>query len=564
MQPREKLILGILVGFVVVWQGSGWAYSVIFGPFQARSEQLERLTKSVAEKDDLLLNLARSAKTLKEARQISLPPDGGKLKRPDASNAERLYQRWLTDLGELCEMEDLKVSPARRALKGNEYVSVGIRLEAEARYEQIVRFLDLFYRTNLLHRISQLHISSPEVEGDPFMKVSLEAEGIALVDAPTRRTLFPQTNLTADTPEDATAIEVEVGDDFPKEPGFQIRIENEFMTVTEMEGGKWTVTRGVDQTSSSLHEEGSLVELVRQIPGLPQPTQEAFSQLVSANIFVKPAPPYKMQLAPITERPFVRGKAIELTLNAVSYDTSKGKPQFSLVGDPPANLRLDKSGRLTWRPSNDVKQDAYPLKIEIRHPSAPQGVLTETVTIRLRDANPIPKLADTNPPVVYLNRDWKFQPELVNNPDSTARYTWKLGKSIEGLSINDRTGELTWAPGDAIPTGELTVPLVVTDNDSPPQSTTLALKLDVQDDEAFFTRLNMIFRQGDVKRAFFYDASRNKTTELHEGDEFSVAELQGTVKEINRNHIILKIGKKELRLNSGQTLREAQSPVVRR
>ena len=565
MQPREKIILGVLLTFVVIWQGSGWASSIIFGPFQERSETLERLKKSVTEKEDQMMMLARAGKSLKEARLISLPPDGGKLKRPDASNAERLYQRWLTDVGELCEMEDLKVTPAGRMVTGNAYVSVKVKLEADAHYEQIVRFIDLFYRTNLLHRISQLHITSAESDGDPYMRVMLEAEGLALIDAPTRRTLFPQTNLTAEISEDQTTVQVDRVDDFPKEPGFQIRIENEFLKVTAMDGANWTVSRGIDRTSSAPHDDGSLVELVRLKPGQPERTQEEFSEMVSKNIFVKPAPPYKMKLVPISDRPFVRGKAVELTLGATSYDTSKGKPQFSLVGEAPANLKLDKSGKLSWRPGADVKADAYPLKIEVRHPSAPQGVLTETITIRLRDANPTPKLAEKTPPVAYLNRDWSFKPELTVGAATLPKYTWKLAsKSLEGLTINDKTGELTWTPSDSVPLGDLTIPLIVTDNDSPPQSTTLQLKLDVQDDEAFFTILDTIFRVGDSKRAFFYDASRNKKTELHEGDEFSVAELQGTVKQIGRKHIILKIGQREVRLDVGQSLREAQSTVVRR
>jgi len=191
--------------------------------------------------------------------------------------------------------------------------------------------------------------------------------------------------------------------------------------------------------------------------------------------------------------------------------------------------------------------------------------LAETITIRLRDANPTPKLAERAPPVVYLNRDWSFKPELTVGTAALPKYTWKLAnKSLEGLTINDKTGELTWTPSDSVPLGDLTIPLIVTDNDSPPQSTTLQLKLDVQDDEAFFTKLVSIFRDGDSKRAYFYDASRNKTTELQEGEDFSIAEMQGTVKQIGRKHIILKIGQREVRLDVGQSLREAQSTVVRR
>lgn len=73
MQRREQIMLGVLLAAVVIWQGSGWLISTVFGPFQARSEATALLQKSVQEKDDQLLMLARSSKSLKAARGISLP-----------------------------------------------------------------------------------------------------------------------------------------------------------------------------------------------------------------------------------------------------------------------------------------------------------------------------------------------------------------------------------------------------------------------------------------------------------------------------------------------------------
>ena len=132
------------------------------------------------------------------------------------------------------------------------------------------------------------------------------------------------------------------------------------------------------------------------------------------------------------------------------------------------------------------------------------------------------------------------------------------------MTIDEKSGELKWTPGDTIPPGETTVSLVVTDSDTPPQSTTLPLKLDVQDDEAEYTRLDTIFIVVQKKLAFFFDASKNKRTELHEGDEFTVGDLTGTVKQIRQKQIVLAIGKREVRLRTGQSLREALTAVVSR
>ena len=235
MQRREQIMLGVLLAAVVIWQGSGWLISTVFGPFQARSEATALLQKSVQEKDDQLLMLARSSKSLKAARGISLPPDATKSKRPDAVNGQRLYMQWLTDLAELCEIEDLKVTPDRRFLKGNDYIAVVVKVDADARYEQLVRFLYLFNRTDLLHRITAMRVSTKESEGDPFLKVQFEAEGIALVDAPSRPELFPQAEIVEDLSDDGTTMRVTGGEDFPKQPGFRIRIKNEFLDVTAID-----------------------------------------------------------------------------------------------------------------------------------------------------------------------------------------------------------------------------------------------------------------------------------------------------------------------------------------
>ena len=58
-------------------------------------------------------------------------------------------------------------------------------------------------------------------------------------------------------------------------------------------------------------------------------------------------------------------------------------------------------------------------------------------------------------------------------------YRTKLGdKAPKGMTINAKTGELKWTPGDDTEIGETIVPLILTDNDVPPQTSTLNLKLD--------------------------------------------------------------------------------------
>ena len=561
MQRRQQYLLAGLIAAVLIWQGSGWVSYALFGPFETRREELSRLEQAVAEKSDKLLSLVRARKLLKEWQAISLPPDDlAKSKKPSARDAQRLYLQWLTDLGQLCGFEDLKVTTGGQTQKGNVYISVIVKLEAEARYDQLVRFLDLFYRTELMHRVTSLTITNKVFEGDPIMKVSLDAEGLALIGAPSRRTIFPQTILDVDISDSDITFDVVSSTGFPKEPGFRVQILNEFLKVVAINGNRWTVERGIERTVPGAASEGTTVDLVRLKSDQTDRTLEEFRALIASNIFVKPPPAYRMKLLASGEKVLTRGKSLDFSIGVSGYDTTQGKPEFSLVGDAPAGLKLDRFGKVSWKPAEDVPAGQYEFKFEVRHPSAPQGQMTETQTIRLRDPKAPPKLVSDQAPKVYLNREWVFRPELVKSDDKASTFKWKLGdRAPAGLVIDATTGELTWTPGDDVPIGDLSLPIVVSDNDTPPQSTTLTLNLKIQDDAAQFTRLTGIFAVGDNKRALLTDQSTDRKTELHEGDAFTISELQGKIKQIDRKFLILTMGPREIRWDMGQSLREAQA-----
>lgn len=568
MERRQHYLIGGLVTVVVVWFGSGWLKSAVFEPIQAKRDELAKLTKTIGLKEDQLLNLARSKKLLRDWQSRSLPPDLTKARqKPDALNAQRLYLEWLTDLAQLSGFEDLKVSPDKHTPKGNVYVSVVVKIEADARFEQLCRFLDRFYRADLLHRVTSLRVQSKESDGDPFFQVILEAEGLALLNAPQRRTLFAQTELAEALSEDGTTLSVQSAEGFPEKAGFGIRLKNEYLTVTGINGTSWTVERGIDHTTASDYPEKTIVEWTPLNTSVSSRTDVEFQELLKANIFVKPAQEkdYRLRLGPLGEKTLTRGsRPIEFTIAAMGYDTTKGKPEFSLVGTPLPGLQLDKaSGKLTWKPEEKQKAGKYPIKFEVRHPSATAGKLIDTVTIALRDPNTPPKFAKKPPPPVILGRDWKFVPEVSDAESPVGRLRWKLGDDAPaGLAIDGATGELTWTPEDSVPVGETIARITATDDGMPPQSSTLELTLDVQDDLAMFTRLTGIFAKDADRRAILYDRSQNKTTELREGDTFAVADVRGTVTTIAAKFLIFTSNDEARRLELGQSLREATPATI--
>lgn len=563
MQRREQYLLIGLVTAVLLWQGAVLLDSWLLQPLREKQESLEKLQTQISDTNTKLLQLARQRKNLNDWKKRSLPPDPIKGKqRPNALNAQRLYGDWLHDLAELSGFEELKVtSDVITVSRDNVFVSVHIKIEADARYEQLCRFLERFYRTDLLHRVTALRIQSAEAEGDPLMQVLLDVEGLAIVGAPQNRRLFAQTTLVEDLSEDATEIIVESNDDFPKEPGFLVRLRTEYLKVIRMEGAIWTVERAQDSTVASNHPSETILEHVRLNRDVKGRTADEFKQLLDSDVFVKPAPPvqYKLRVAPLGEKTLTRGKPLEFTIVAMSYDPSKGRPEYTLVAPLIAGSRLDKStGRFSWSPTSAQKAGKYVFKFEVKHPSAPGGKLSDSVTVVLRDPNTAPRIAASTASPVYLGREWKMKLQATDAETPAGGLTWKLGPNPpSGLQIDSQTGELSWTPDDSTEIGEATAQVIVSDDGSPPQTTTQTLKLAVQDDAAQFTYLTTIFSVNGNVLAKLYDRSQDKYTELRVGTKFSIADIRGTVTLIDKRHLVFAASDATYRMDIGQSLREA-------
>ena len=91
----------------------------------------------------------------------------------------------------------------------------------------------------------------------------------------------------------------------------------------------------------------------------------------------------------------------------------------------------------------------------------------------------------------------------------------------------------------------------------PPQSTSLELRFEVQDDLALFTKFTGFFAKDDDRQVIFTDQSRGKESRLRTGDTFTVADVKGTIALIASKYLIFTFGDELLRLDLGQSLREA-------
>ncbi|HTN03290.1 MAG TPA: putative Ig domain-containing protein [Planctomycetaceae bacterium] len=570
MPNRQRVLLFGLIAAVVAWQGFSLIGSWILGPIESRQADVDRLQANVTAKDDQVFELLKTAKRLKDWQAMSLPPDppsANKRAIAGAVLAQRLYQEWVLDLANICGFEELSVKPGATRSKGNVYVSVFVKVEAEARHEQLCRFLDQFERTALLQRVSQLKIESRESEGDPVFKVVIDVEGLTLINAPQRKTLFPRGRLVKSLDDAEETLEVADAGDFPKKPGFTVRMGTELAEVTGIAGAVWTIRRGQERTQAAAHAEGLVVELQPRRTDRPARSEEQWNELLASSIFVKPAPPteYRLKIAPPGEKIAMRGKSVDFTLSATGFNLSQGRPEFVLAESKLAGLSVEKStGKVTWKPADDLKAGKYSANVEVRHPSAAGGKLLQKLDLVLRDPNTPPKRDGSPTPTVYLGRAWRYKPPVTDAESGREQLKVVLGENPpEGLTYDEATGEIVWTPPESMKPGDVTVTVVVTDAGDPAETATVALPVKVADDYAQFTYLVGVVARDDAKEAWLYDRSRDQRTILRAGEEFDVSGIAGTVESISGGAIAVRLpgGRKELLL--GQNLRDLdEAPVL--
>tara|TARA_R110002111_G_scaffold262613_1_gene339476 strand:- start:64340 stop:66241 length:1902 start_codon:yes stop_codon:yes gene_type:complete len=253
MQKREKILAAIFGTAIIVWLGMPMAYRTFIEPVESRNNQLKVLNQQIDQKEQKELELLRSARQLGAWVAHSLPPD--------EHDAQRLYQEWLNDLAELSGISNLKLTPGRRIREGKTYIAVQVSLEGTATYEQLCHFLLHFYQTDLLQNIIELDLDSTGTGKADRLEVKLTAEGLALTKAKPREQLFPRAKLASTLNFDDTKIKAQGAIDFPQQTPFRIRIDQEFLTVSEIAGDTWTVIRGANLSVPARYEAGTPFEL---------------------------------------------------------------------------------------------------------------------------------------------------------------------------------------------------------------------------------------------------------------------------------------------------------------
>ncbi len=177
MTAREKKLLAMVGLIVLLWGANllrgkyvAWKDRAVVARDQA-SQALNR-----AELDYHRATYAR--KMLRQWEQKSLPSD--------AKMAEAEYRNWLIEQLRAAKLSYESVKPTGGAMQAprteSDHIRLGFAIQAEGKIDAILTFLDRFYRSDQLHKITKLHLTPKKTGDNVTASIDIEALAIQGVD----------------------------------------------------------------------------------------------------------------------------------------------------------------------------------------------------------------------------------------------------------------------------------------------------------------------------------------------------------------------------------------------
>ncbi|MGI9457813.1 MAG: hypothetical protein ACR2NU_14705 [Aeoliella sp.] len=165
MSPREKKLTAAVVLLVLLW-GGNWAwlrYSRWHQTAQAANRNAESAL-GAAKLEQLKTNDA--VEKIKQWREKSLPAI--------ANVAQSQYRAWLIERLQEARLKIDDVTPTGSGQRSGAYQGLTYTIDAAGDLTAVVKFLDSFYRSDQLHKISVLRLT-PQEQGDLRVTLTIEA-----------------------------------------------------------------------------------------------------------------------------------------------------------------------------------------------------------------------------------------------------------------------------------------------------------------------------------------------------------------------------------------------------
>ncbi|MHC4877648.1 MAG: hypothetical protein ACYTGL_14225 [Planctomycetota bacterium] len=547
MKKSEKTLLIVLLASLGVFVVIPWFWSGFMAPITAQQDKLDAENRKLDKANDTVSMSMAQVRRMVDFKARSLSSN--------SSQGANAYQQWLTDLAEIvAEFRNPNVSTERVALSRDKaFSTVRVRIDGEGTAEQLQEFLFRFHRANVLHRIVGMHIEALDNSARPRLSLRITAEAISLAKADVKGpTLFPRTGV-ATVSEDRLTVRSTEG--FPEEAPFEVRIGDQYLTVAETAEKAWTLelTEGTSLAAS----EGDIVELSPIHEDFADATLADFATFVEQNPFAKPAP-YEPRLDLIGSKSFERGNTLELSAKASGFAPGDGDVAYEFASEVPEGMKLD-GDKLTWTPAEDAEAGEQMIKLK-----ASGGGLAEPFeaefTLTLKDVNTPPtlELAVTDPLSVTIGKTASFTVTAADKETPVEELKFAVAQGApEGVTYDEESKSFKFTPASGSQIGDIQVPVQVTDGGETPQTTTLNVAINVEDDKAQFTVFTGMVAADSDRQIWLRDQSTNEKLVLRKGDRLQYAGFDAEVLDIGRDFFTFQQKNDTLKLQLGQTLRDA-------
>ncbi len=168
--PREKFLAVLFGGSIAVfgmWETVG---HVLLQPLTDARAAVDAARSANATLQDQSTTVEHALRNLKQLAGHSLPADPGK--------ASVLYQGWLIRHLEQNSIASAIVTPAPAIVEKSIGHRIPFSVQCQASTNNIAMFLDQFYATPLLHRITNLNIANAS-DGEAIHRVTISIEALA-------------------------------------------------------------------------------------------------------------------------------------------------------------------------------------------------------------------------------------------------------------------------------------------------------------------------------------------------------------------------------------------------
>ncbi len=139
LDKRQKLLIGVFAGVLLLWQGGGVVWGILFGPITNRYTTIAELDNKLKAQEGAKHKLDVAERRMQIAERRSLPPN--------ATVAWALYHGWVLDLADQHKFDRSKliVSPKKVNLGVGSsnwvFTRIPISVTAECKMDQRGRFL---------------------------------------------------------------------------------------------------------------------------------------------------------------------------------------------------------------------------------------------------------------------------------------------------------------------------------------------------------------------------------------------------------------------------------------